>query len=61
MEGVVSKIQSIFDELFPDLLACLTGCECCFDVGEEDGDKCGFGGGGFSSEFLETVAVAIWD
>lgn len=61
MKGVVSKIESIFDELVPDLLACLPGCECCFDFGEEDRDKCGFGRGGFFSEFLEAAAVAIWD
>ena len=60
MKGVVTKIESIFDESLPDLPACLAGCECCFDFGEEDGDKSGFGGRGFSSEFLETLAVAIW-
>ena len=60
MEGVVTKIESIFDESLPDLPACLARCECRFDLGEEDGDKGGFGGWRFSSEFLKTVAVAIW-
>src|SRR5260370_36165242 len=58
VEGVVPKIESIFDESLPDLPACLAGCECCFDFGEEDGERRGFGGRGFSMAFLETVAVA---
>jgi len=60
VEGVVTKIESIFDESLPDLPACLAGCQCCFDFGEEDGDKSGFGGRRFTTAFLVYAAVVIY-